>query len=212
LTAFLGSSRRAGLIPAAALLDENSYYETLKEQLIAISPTIFGDIVQVRWSESWHAVLDTIDSVIVPGGNTFALLMKLRQSGLLTAISERIHAGLPYVGSSAGANIVGPNILTTNDWNVVGASEFNALGLVQFNINPHYSDETSPATPYGQTRDDHIHEYHQIWANPVVALEESAVLRVVDNEASLLGRGRAKVFLRDRRELWFGSGQVLDLE
>ena len=117
---------------------------------------------------------------MVPGGNTYALLNRLAQSGLLAALREQVRDGLPYVGSSAGANIAGPNILTTNDWNVVGSTHFNSLGLVPFNINPHYVERASSDAPHSETRDLRIREYHQIWSNPVVAVEETAVLRVVD--------------------------------
>jgi dipeptidase E len=75
--------------------------------------------------------------VFVGGGNTYALLKRLREGQLLEPIRARVQAGMPYIGSSAGANLAGPRILTTNDWNVVALDIFDALGLVPFNINTH---------------------------------------------------------------------------
>ena len=102
------------------------------------------------------------------GGNTYALLMRLRRSGLLAAIRRRVRAGLPYVGASAGSNVAGPTILTTNDWNVVGVPRFDALGLVGFNINPHYKEADPLMAAGSETRDDRIREYHVVNRNPVV--------------------------------------------
>jgi dipeptidase E len=120
-------------------------------------------------------------------------------------------AGTPYVGSSAGSNIVGPTILTTNDWNVVALDRFDALGLVPFNVNPHYL-ETDPAmAPHSETRDDRIREYHVINANPVFGIEEGTMLRVEHGVATVLGRGRVKVFRRGAEPLWYRTGDRIPL-
>ena len=74
---------------------------------------------------------------------------------------------MPYIGASAGSNVAGPNILTTNDWNVVALDRFEALGLVPFNINPHYRETDPVMAPFSETRDDRIREYHVVNANPV---------------------------------------------
>jgi Peptidase E len=86
-------------------------------------------------------------------------------------IRERVIAGMPYLGASAGSNVAGPTILTTNDWNVVALDRFDALGLVSFNINPHYKETDPTMAPGSETRDDRIAEYHVVNANPVVGLE-----------------------------------------
>ena len=92
------------------------------------------------------------------------------------------------MGSSAGSNVAGPNILTTNDWNVVGLTAFEALGLVPFNVNPHYL-ETDPAmAPGSETRDMRIAEYHVVRDNPVVGIEEGAMVRVEEGSPRCAGR------------------------
>jgi dipeptidase E len=143
------------------------------------------------------------------GGNTYALLTRLHRSGLLDAIRERVRAGMPYVGASAGSNVAGPNILTTNDWNVVGLGRFEALELVPFNINPHYK-ETDPAmAPFSETRDDRIREYHVVNANPVVGLEEGALVQVADGAVTALGTARVKLFRRGAEPAWYRAGDTV---
>jgi dipeptidase E len=115
------------------------------------------------------------------------------------------------VGSSAGSNVAGPNILTTNDWNVVGLDVFEALGLVPCNVNPHYL-ETDPAmAPGSETRDDRIREYHMVRSNPVVGIEEGTLLRVESGAATVGGRGRVKLFERGGEPRWFDPGERLPL-
>jgi dipeptidase E len=156
-------------------------------------------------------VLSRVDAVFIGGGNTYALLRRLRQAGLVEPLRERARAGLPYIGSSAGSNVAGPNILTTNDWNVVGLTAFEALGLVPFNVNPHYL-ETDPAmAPGSETRDMRIAEYHVVRDNPVVGIEEGAMVRVEDGHATVRGTARAKLFRRGETPVWVPAGAALPL-
>ena len=157
----------------------------------------------------WREHLLTRDLIFVGGGNTYALLKRLREAKLLEPIRERVHAGLPYIGSSAGSNIAGPNVLTTNDWNVVGLGEFGALGLVPFNINPHYL-ETDPAmAAHSETRDDRIAEYHVVNGNAVVGIEEGTAVRVEGGVAVVQGTGRVKLFRRGEPPSWFRGREAL---
>src|SRR5262249_28486680 len=105
-------------------------------------------------------------------------------------------AHLPYVGTSAGSNVAGPNILTTNDWNVVGLTASEAVGLVAFTVTPH-SLESAPAMALGsETRDMRIAEYHVVQDNPVVGIEEGAMVRIEDGITAVRGTARAKLFRR----------------
>ena len=168
-------------------------------------------VEHVRWDREPRAALDRVDAVFVGGGNTYVLLKRLRESGLLDAIRARALADTPYVGSSAGANLAGPTILTTNDWNVVALDRFEALGLVPFNVNPHYL-ETDPAmAPHSETRDDRIREYHVVNANPVLGLEEGAWLRVEDGVVTVGGAGRVKDFRRGIEGQWRRVGDRIPL-
>jgi dipeptidase E len=214
ITAFLSrqGARRLAFVTAANLYDEVAYWERAREALEPSPPVGCGvRVLHLRWDREPLSMLDAADALFVGGGNTYALVKRLREAGLLEAVRARVQAGLPYLGASAGANLAGPTILTTNDWNVVGLHAFEALGLVPFNINPHYL-ETDPAmAPHSETRDDRIREYHTVWSNPVVGIEEGTLLQVEEGAVTVRGRGRVKVFRRDRDPRWYSAGQVLDL-
>jgi dipeptidase E len=150
-----------------------------------------------------------VEAVFVGGGNTYVLLKRLRQSGLLGTLRTAVEGGLSYAGASAGANVAGPNILTTNDWNVVGLTAFEALGLVPFNVNPHYLEADPAMAPGSETRDMRIAEYHTVRDNPVVGIEEGTMVRVEDGRAAVRGTGRAKLFRRGQAPVWVPAGALL---
>jgi dipeptidase E len=203
---FLGLARRLAFVTAASLGDEEGYYETARA---ALGPEIA--VEHMRWDRDPFPALARAEAVFVGGGNTYALLRRLGQSGLLGPLRGRVEAGLPYIGTSAGANVAGPNVLTTNDWNVVGLTAFEALGLVPFNVNPHYL-ETDPAmAPGSETRDMRIAEYHVVRDNPVVGIEEGAMVRVEADVATVRGANRVKVFRRQQAPIWVPAGGPLPL-
>jgi dipeptidase E len=206
---FLGPSKRVGLVSAANLFDEEDYFRALKERLIETAPAISRELIHIRWDSNWRDTLNRSDAILVAGGNTYALLKRLSDSGLLDVLRERVLNGLPYIGASAGSNVAGPNILTTNDWNVVGLTRFESLGFVPFNINPHYAKRSASDALHSETRDFRIQEYHQVWNNPVVAIEESAILKIIDTGYSIVGTGRAKVFVKGNKPRWFEAGEDL---
>ena len=207
---FLGPARRVGFITAASQHDERVYFERVRGMLVPPPPEGAGlELVHIRWNALPLPTLARVEAVFMGGGNTYALLMRLRRSGLLPAIRRRVCAGLPYVGASAGSNVAGPTILTTNDWNVVGLARFDALGLVGFNINPHYKEADPLMAAGSETRDDRIREYHVVKGNPVVGLEEGALVRVEGGRATALGTARIKLFRRGAAPVWFASGDRL---
>jgi dipeptidase E len=197
MLAFLGPARRLAFVTAASLGDEVAYYETARD---ALAPELA--VEHLRWDRDPLATLTRAEAVFVGGGNTYVLLQRLRASGLLDALPPRVRAGLPYVGASAGSNVAGPNILTTNDWNVVGLTAFEALDLVPFGINPHYLEVDPGMAPGSETRAMRIAEYHVVRDNPVVGLEEGAMLRVQDGVATVLGSGRVRLFARGQEPVW----------
>jgi dipeptidase E len=207
LVAYLGRLRRVGFVAAATLHDPDAYFERIRTALAPPPPDGAGlDLVHVRWDKDPLPTLTGVEALFMGGGNTYALLGRLRVSGLLTAIRERVAAGMPYAGASAGSNVAGPNILTTNDWNVVALDRFEALGLVPFNINPHYRETDPVMAPYSETRDDRIREYHVVNANPVLGLEEGAWVIVEDGVATTGGTARVKLFRRAADPVWYAPG------
>jgi dipeptidase E len=205
---FLGPSVRIGIVPAANVFDEDAYFRGIEKRFKGTDPLVSDKLVHVSWMSNWREALNRVDALVIPGGNTYVLLKRLTQSGLLQALRDKISGGLPYIGSSAGANIVGPNILTTNDWNVVGLDDFAGLELVPFNINPHYVERGAFDAPNSETRDSRIREYHQFRDNPVVAIEETGVIKVVDS-VPILMKGRAKIFMPDSQQYWMEKGKTL---
>ena len=206
---FLGGAlKRLAFVTAASLADEVAYYQRAQAALAPRSPDgIDVQVMHLRWDAEPLATLAQADAVFVGGGNTYALLKRLREGQLLEPLRVRVQAGMPYIGSSAGANLAGPRILTTNDWNVVALDTFEALGLVPFNINPHYLETDPTMAPGGETRDDRILEYHVVWDNAVVGIEEGTLVRVEDDVVTVRGRGRVKVFARGEAPRWFTDGE-----
>ena len=207
---FLGGARTLAFVSAANLYAVDAYWERVREALAPAPPAGLGlTVLHCDWRRPWDEPLARADAVFVGGGNTYALLQRLKQSGLLDAVRHRVRAGTPYIGSSAGSNIAGPTILTTNDWNVVGLTDFSALGLVPFNVNPHYL-ETDPAmAAYSETRDDRIAEYHVVNDNAVLGIEEGTAVHVEAGATTVVGGGRVKVFRRGASPQWFRAGDAI---
>ncbi len=212
LAAFLGDVKRLAFVTAASLTDERAYWQRAQDSLSPPPGAGLGlDVLHLRWDDDPLVTLERAQAIFVGGGNTYALLKRLRHARLLDAIRARVEAGMLYVGASAGSNVAGPRILTTNDWNVVALETFDALGLVPFNINPHYLETDPTMAPGSETRDDRIREYHAVWDNPVVAIEEGTALRIEEGAAVVVGRGRVKLFQRGREPRWLSPGERLPL-
>ncbi len=204
---FLGPQRRVAFVTAASYDDEAAYHAMAQQ---ALSPAEL-EILRLQTEESPLAVLDRAGAIFVGGGNTYHLLARLHAASLVEEIRARVRSGMPYIGSSAGANVAGPNILTTNDWNVDGANRFDAFGLVPFNINPHYRETDPVMAPFSETRDDRIGQYLHVRDNPVVGIEEQTLLRWENGAGTVIGPGRVRVFQRGRPPQDFRAGDVVRL-
>jgi dipeptidase E len=149
------------------------------------------------------------EGIFVGGGNTFVLLKGLYEAGVLEAIRARVAAGMPYAGSSAGSNVAGLTIGTTNDMPIVYPPAFDALGLVPFNLNPHYLDPDPASTHMGETRETRIREFHAFNARPVVGLREGAMLRRRGDGLRLLGAAGARLFRQGQEPEEYAPGADL---
>jgi dipeptidase E len=199
LREFLGERRVVAFIPFA-LHDTEAYTRTVRARLEKMELETVG-----------VAELDRAEAIFTGGGNTFRLLKTLYERNLLDAIRERVRGGAAYIGSSAGTNLACPTVRTTNDMPIVWPPSLDALGLVPYQINPHYLDPDPQSTHHGETREQRIREYHEENDLAVVGLREGAMIRVEDGVSTLLGSARARVFRRGAEPEEVEPGNVLQI-
>lgn len=140
------------------------------------------------------AAVQAAEGIFIGGGNTFRLVNELHKSGVVQAIQQRVAGGMPYMGTSAGSNVACPTLKTTNDMPIVEPPTFAALGLVPFQINPHYLDPDPASAHMGETRDVRLAEFHEENRTPVIGLREGAMLKIRGNSIRLLGAPGGKLF------------------
>ncbi|MGG5507549.1 MULTISPECIES: dipeptidase PepE [unclassified Myroides] len=136
--------------------------------------------------------------IFTGGGNTFLLVKQLYAHDLLSTITEVVNQGTPYLGCSAGSNICGLTMETTNDMPITYPPSFKTFGFVPFNINPHYLDPIAGSTHMGETRETRINEFHTINSQPVVGLREGSWLRVSGDTIVLEGSLTARIFEQNK--------------
>jgi len=188
----LGSEvQRVLFIPYAGV--HRSYAE-MAERAAPVFKELGYGFESLHQSGDAAASLAKAEAVVVSGGNTFRLLSLMQTLGLLAPLRERARAGMPYIGWSAGSNLACPTIRTTNDMPIVWPQDCDALGLVPFQINPHYT-ELLPPEHQGETRDDRLKEFMRLNpAMPVVGLREGSALSMQGGKLRLLGGQNARLF------------------
>lgn len=185
---FAGVSRIA-FVPWA-LADHDGYATKARGRFAAMEI----DVVSVHEDDP-RRVLEQVNGLFIGGGNTFRLLDRLQRAGVMDLVRDRVRSGaLRYMGSSAGTNVATLSIRTTNDMPIVQPQSFDALGLVPFNINPHYQDPEPGSTHMGETREERIAQFHEENDPAVLGLREGSWLRVSDETATLQGKVGARLF------------------
>ena len=149
--------------------------------------------------------------VFVGGGNTFLLVSQLYKNNIMQLLRETVLEGTPYLGTSAGSNICGLTMQTTNDMPIVYPPSFKTLGLVPFNINPHYMDPDTSSSHMGETRETRIKEYHAFNSPPVIGLREGSWLEVEGNLIKLRGQLSARVFEQSKTAYELATNHQLDI-
>lgn len=146
-----------------------------------------------HFSDPKQAVKDA-KAIVVGGGNTWKLVRTMHDNGIIELIKEKVQAGAPYIGWSAGSNVACPTLRTTNDMPIIDPQGFDVINLVPFQINPHYLD-VHPEGHGGETREDRINEF--ITENKdinVVGLREGTLLNLEGNKLKLIGNKTARLF------------------
>ncbi|PKL76035.1 MAG: dipeptidase PepE [Candidatus Melainabacteria bacterium HGW-Melainabacteria-1] len=202
LASFWGETRNILFIPFA-LKDWDTYAANVARSLEPMGFTI----QPIQAQADFKAAIESASGLFIGGGNTFLLTKTLYEYDLLTPIRERVSSGaLRYMGSSAGSNVAGPSLKTTNDMPIVEPPSFETLNLVPFQMNPHYQDPLPDSTHMGETREDRIREFHDWNEAPVLGLREGGLVEIKGDQATLLGVAGARLFQRGLKPEEYSPG------
>jgi dipeptidase E len=204
---FLGDRVKKMLfIPYAGVtITYDDYFESVSGRFTELGYTM-DSIHEMSISED---ILSGYDAIVIGGGNTFQLANLLQKNKLISMIQTAINRGMPYIGWSAGSNIASPTIKTTNDMPIVEPESFNALNLIPFQINPHYTEATIP-NHGGESREMRIKEFITInQSTSVVGLPEGSLLRYENEQIFFVGKGICKVFRHAHPTKTFKDGDDL---
>jgi dipeptidase E len=202
---FLGDVGRVLFVPYA-LYDRNAYSSMARKRFKVMGYEL--DSIHIA-SDAKQAV-NNAEAIFIGGGNTFRLLKSLYDFDLIDSIRRRVAEGMPYVGSSAGSNVAGPTIRTTKDMPIVEPPSFDALGLVSFQISPHFLDPDPNSTHMGETQEERILQFLEENDATVMGLREGAIVRSEFGSSVLKGSSGARVFRRGHEPVEVGSGEKLD--
>jgi dipeptidase E len=144
------------------------------------------------------AAIENAQGIFTGGGNTFLLVTQLYQNNVMEALANAVQNGTPYLGSSAGSNITGVSMQTTNDMPIIYPPSFKTLGLIPFNLNPHYLDADLQSKHMGETRETRIKEFHAFNETPVLGLREGSWLEVTGEKILLKGELSARLFRQNQ--------------
>src|SRR5262245_36456785 len=188
---FLGSVKSVLFVPYA-LYDRDAYASLAQKRFEKMG----FELTSIHKATDPTQAVSDAEAVFIGGGNTFRLLKALYDFDLIEPIRLRVAQGMPYVGSSAGSNVAGPTIKTTKDMPIVQPPSFDALGLVPFQISPHYLDPDPASTHMGETQEERILQFLEENPTPVAGLREGALVRAEGSSFRLLGSTGARIFRR----------------
>ena len=202
----LGDRKKVLFIPFA-MHDRDGYAEQNRTRFAAMG---YG-LDSIHQSKDPAAAVQEAEAIFVGGGNTFRLLKALYNDDLLAGIRKRVQTGIPYLGSSAGTVVACPTLRTTNDMPIVQPPSFAALGIIRFQINPHYFDADPFSSHMGETRRQRLIEFVEETGQPVIALREGAMLCFEKGRARLGGSAFALIFSNAGEPAEMSPGSFLDI-
>jgi dipeptidase E len=188
-----------------ALFDRDAYAGKVEARFARMGI----EVDAIHRAEDPERAIDRAEAVFVGGGNTFRLLDALHRARVMPRLRARVEAGMPYIGSSAGAIVAGPTLKTTKDMPIVEPPSFEALGLVAFQISPHYLDPDPSSTHMGETQEERILTFLEENDAPVIGLREGSSLRIEGRAITLRGARHARLFRRGRPPIEAAPGEAL---
>lgn len=174
-------------------ISHDGYTENVRLAFAKINKSVKG----LHEFENPAAAIRNAEGIFTGGGNTFVLVNELYRNRLMEVLAEVLTQGTPYLGTSAGSNITGLTMQTTNDMPIVYPPSFTTLGLLPFNLNPHYLDADAQSKHMGETRETRIKEFHAYNATPVLGLREGSWLEVNGDQILLKGNLSARLFIQN---------------
>ena len=183
-------------------ITHDAFTETVQKAFSKINKKVVG----LHTFENPEVALNTAEGIFTGGGNTFLLVTQLYQNNSMAALSKAITKGIPYLGTSAGSNITGVSMQTTNDMPIIYPPSFTTLGAIPFNLNPHYLDADTQSKHMGETR---IKEFHAFNDTPVLGLREGSWLEVTGNNIILKGSLTARWFTQNQEPVELVPGSSL---
>jgi dipeptidase E len=181
--------------PSGISLDE--YTHKVSTAFAKINKKIIG----LHTFENPIEAIENAEGFFTGGGNTFLLLDQLYKKNIIQSLKKAIESGTPYLGTSAGSNILGATIQTTNDMPIIYPPSFDAIGALTFNLNPHYLDPDTNSKHMGETRETRIKEFHAFNDLPVLGLREGSWLEVNEKSIILKGNLTARLFEKDKQPI-----------
>ena len=178
-------------------ITHDEYTQTVQKAFSKINKKVVG----LHTFENPAEALATAEGIFTGGGNTFLLVTQLYQNKVMEVLSNAIANGTPYLGTSAGSNITGVSMQTTNDMPIIYPPSFKTLGAVPFNLNPHYLDADTQSKHMGETRETRIKEYHAFNDTPVLGLREGSWLDVKGDTIILKGTLTARWFTQNQEPI-----------
>lgn len=186
-------------------ITHDEYTEKVRQAFSKIGIKVKG----LHEFENPKEAIKQAEGIFTGGGNTFLLVSQLYRYDLMTLLSETLKKGMPYLGTSAGSNITGLTMQTTNDMPIIYPPSFQTLGIIPFNLNPHYLDPDTNSTHMGETRETRIKEFHQFNTLPVLGLREGSWLEVRNETITLKGNLKARLFRQNQEPEELESGSDL---
>jgi dipeptidase E len=185
-----------------------SHEEYTKKVFVAFAKIGIG-VKGIHEFEDYSIAIKKAEGIFIGGGNTFLLVTQFYKNNLMNALAEVVKSGTPYLGTSAGSNICGVTMQTTNDMPIVYPPSFKTLGLIPFNLNPHYLDPDLQSKHMGETRETRIKEFHSFNTVPVLGLREGSWLDVKGDKIILKGNLAARLFQQNQIPEEINSGADL---